>query len=310
MNILVHGAGALGSYFGGRMLEAGEDVSFFVRERRASQLTAEGFRIESPEGNFEKANVNIYTSVHDVGELDLVILAVKGYHLDEAIHQVQAIVEKTGAFVLPLLNGIEHLERLQQAIGKEKVLGGFASIIATLDSKGHVVHSSGSSAIKFGALHEEQLEICKQLDEINQRVRTNILREENILKHMWKKYIFITAFSGVTSATQLPAGFITENEATFAVGRKIVLEMCSLARKEGIDLSIQEGEIMASRLKGFAFESTSSMHQDLRKGLPIEVEHLHGGALRIAERHNIEIPVIETIYGLLKPYENGNPTRK
>lgn len=308
MNILVHGAGALGSYFGGRMLEAGENVSFFVRERRATQLAAEGFRIESPEGNFEKADVNIYTSVNDVKEIDLVILSVKGYHLDEAIRQVTEIVNQTGAFVLPLLNGIEHLERLQKAVGKEKVLGGFASIIATLNSKGHVIHSSGSSAVKFGALHEEQLGICDVLDKINERVRTNFLREENILKHMWKKYIFITAFSGVTSATQLPAGFIAKNEATFAVGRKIVLEMCSLARKEGIELSVQEGEIMASRLKGFAFESTSSMHQDLRKGLPIEVEHLHGGALRIAARHNIEIPVIETIYGVLKPYENGDPT--
>ena len=124
---------------------------------------------------------------------------------------------------------------------------------------------------------------------------------------MWNKYIFITAFSGITSATQLPAGCIASNEATYKVARKVIYEMAMLARKEEIELSVYEVESMATRLKGFAKEATSSMHQDLRKGLPIEVEHLHGGALRFAAKHQVAIPVIETIYGILKPYENGRP---
>lgn len=307
MNILVQGAGALGTYFGGRMLEAGLNVSFFVREKRASQLKEEGLHIYSPEGNFERKDITVYTSLEEVNNIDLIILAVKGYHLDQAIPQVEAIVQKTGAFVLPLLNGMEHLEKLQQIAGIEKVVGGFASIIATLNEQGHVIHSSGSSAIKFGALHNEQEEVCKQLEVIHYKVKTNILREENILKHMWNKYIFITAFSGITSATQLPAGYIASNEATYKVARKVIYEMATLARREGIDLTVQEVEKMANRLKGFAKDATSSMHQDLRKGLPIEVEHLHGGALRFALKHQVTIPVIETIYGILKPYENGRP---
>lgn len=308
MNILIHGAGALGSYFGGRILEAGHNVSFFVRERRAKQIKKEGLKISSPEGNFEINDVTVYTSPEQVENIDLIIVAVKGYHLDQVIPQVQAVVEHTGAFVLPLLNGMEHLARLQQVVGVEKVIGGFASIIATLNEQGHVIHSSGSSAIKFGLLHESQTEICKQLEEIHTQVNTNILREENILKHMWKKYIFITAFSGITSAMQLPAGFIAISEATYAVGRNVVYEMSKLARLEGIDLADQEVEREASRLKGFKPEATSSMHQDMRKGLPLEVEHLHGGALRFAAKHDVTVPVIETLYGILKPYENGAPT--
>ncbi|WP_246027598.1 ketopantoate reductase family protein [Lysinibacillus antri] len=307
MNILVHGAGALGSYFGGRILEAGHNVSFFVRERRAAQMKKEGLKIMSPEGNFEHNDVKVYTSPEQIEKIDLIILAVKGYHLDQAIPQVQAIAQHTGAFVLPLLNGMEHLERLQEAVGKEKVLGGFASIIATLNEQGHVVHSSGSSAVKFGALHAEQLEICNQLDEIHTHVNTNILREENILKHMWKKYILITAFSGITSAMQLPAGYIASSEASFNVARNVIYEMSMLAKLEGIQLSDQEIEREASRLKAFKPDATSSMHQDMRKGLPLEVEHLHGGAMRFAAKHNVSVSVIETLYGVLKPYENGNP---
>ncbi|GAB3042717.1 ketopantoate reductase family protein [Virgibacillus ainsalahensis] len=307
MNILVQGAGALGVYFGGRMLEAGQDVSFFVREKRSAQLKKEGLKINSPVGNFEKRDITVYTSPEEVKNIDVVLLAVKGYHLDQVIPQVQMIVRQTGAFVLPLLNGVEQLERLQQAIGKEKVLGGFASIIATLNEQGHVNHTSGGSAIKFGALHNEQADICEQLEKLQGLVKTNILREEDIRKHMWKKYIFITAFSGITSAMNLPAGFISENEATFVTAKRVIYEMKMLAEKEGIDLTEQEVEQMANRLKGFPQEATSSMHQDMRKGLSIEVEHLHGGALRLAGKYEVNVPVIETLYGILKPYENGKP---
>lgn len=308
MNILVQGAGALGAYFGGRLLEAGHNVAFFVREKRAIQLKKEGLKINSPEGNFESEDVTVYTLPEEVENIDLIILAVKGYHLDQALPQVQTIVERTGAFVLPLLNGMEHVERLQQAVGKEKVIGGFAAIIATLNEHGHVVHTSNSSAAKFGALHSAQTAICEQLEEINEQVKTNLLREENILKHMWKKYILITAFSGITSAMQLPAGYIASSEASFNVAKKVIYEMSHLAELEGISLTDQEVEKMASNLKGFKPTATSSMHQDMRKGLPIEVEHLHGGALRLATKHSVEIPVIETLYGILKPYENGTPT--
>lgn len=308
MNILVQGAGALGAYFGGRLLEAGHNVAFFVREKRAAQLKKEGLKITSPEGNFESNDVTVYTSPEEVQSIDLVILAIKGYHLDEAIPQVQAIVAHTGAFVLPLLNGMEHVERLQQAIGKEKVLGGFAAIIATLDEHGHVVHTSSSSVLKFGALHHEQTTICEQLEQMNEQVKTNLVREDNILKHMWKKYILITAFSGITSAMQLPTGYIASSEATFNVVKKVVNEMRQLAKLEGIYLTDQEVEKIANNVKSFKPTATSSMHQDMRKGLPIEVEHLHGGALRIAAKHDACIPVIETLYGLLKPYENGTPT--
>ena len=161
MNILVLGAGALGAYLGGRLLEAGQNVSFFVREKRAAQLTKEGLKISSPEGNFESRNVTIYTAPEQVKNIDLVILAVKGYHLDQVIPQVTSIVQQTGAFVLPLLNGMEHMEKLQQAIGKEKVIGGVASIVATLNEQGHVEHTSRSSAFKFRtSFMNQQTEIC------------------------------------------------------------------------------------------------------------------------------------------------------
>ncbi|KKE79973.1 ketopantoate reductase family protein [Oceanobacillus caeni] len=307
MNILVFGAGAVGAYFGGRMLEANYSVSFFVREKRAKQLKKEGLKLISPEGEFETKNVTLYTSEKEVKNIDLVILAVKGYHLDSVIPQLKLITEQTGAFVLPLLNGFEHIDKLDQAVGKEKVLGGFAYIFATLNQQGHVVHGGNSSSIKFGSRHESQMDVCNHLNSMNQHVKTNLLLDENIIKEMWRKYLLITAFSGITSATQLPSGFTINSEATLNVFKNILVEMSFIAKKEGVIFAEEEIAKIISSFKRYPENTTSSMHQDLRKGLPIEVNHLQGGAVRYAQKHNITIPVVETIYGILKPYENGKP---
>lgn len=310
MKIVFQGAGALGSYFGGRMLEAGHDVFYFVRERRAKQLQEEGLKISSPVGNYQTNDIQIYTKTEDVKEADLLILAVKGYHLDEAIDQTAAIVQNTGAFVLPVLNGVEHIARLREACGEEKVLGGYASIIATLNEKGHVLHTSGGSRIEFGPLHPAQEAVCLELEKINGTIQADLVRTDRILERMWYKYMFITAFSGITSATQLPAGYVAHTEATFQTVQRIFDEMYLLAKKEGVELDQNEVIRRLMSFKNLAFEATSSMHQDMRKGLPLEVEHLQGGALRLAEKHGVSTPVIETIYGILKPYKKGKPNEK
>lgn len=305
MNIVVFGAGALGLYFGGRLLEVGQNVSFFVREKRAQQLRNEGLKISSPEGDFERKDITTYTSPEQVKNADLIILTVKGYHLDSVIPQIQTIAQQTGAVVLPLLNGIEHIEKLQQVVGEDKVMGGLATIVATLNEQGHVEHTNPTSILKYGALHSEQTPLCNEIEEIQQQLKSNFIREENILKHLWIKYAFITALSGITSAMQLPSGFISDTPATLNVAKNVIQEMSVLAEKEGVHLTESEIEGIINMLLGFKKEATSSMHQDLRKGLPIELEHLQGGALRLATKHDVSIPVIETLYGILKPYELG-----
>lgn len=307
MKFIVYGAGAIGAYFGGRLVEAKQDVTFFVRQRRAEQLSAHGLRLESPEGAFT-AHVQVATTVEEVQQADVILVAVKGYHLKEALPQIIQLAKQTNAYVLPLLNGIEHVTHLQQALGEEQVLGGFASIIATLNEQGHVLHTSGSSAIQIGTLHPSQRNVIEAIGALQPHVHTNIIVNENIRKGMWSKYMFITAFSGITAATQQPAQAIIEQPATEATAKQIVYEMGQIARLEGVAFSDEEIEKEASRLVKFKPHMTSSMHQDLRKGLPIEVEHLHGGALRIAHNHDIKLPTIATIYGILKPYEHGQLT--
>jgi 2-dehydropantoate 2-reductase len=302
MKITVVGAGAVGGYFGGRLQEAGADVTFLVREKRSTQLEKHGFAIESVNGGLTLPTVQKVTNVRDIPSSDLIILAVKGYHLEPIKAQIKPLVEK-GAKVLPLLNGVEHYDTLSKAFGQESVIGGLCFIITTLDEKGHIVHTSKQHDIVFGELHKSQINVCQRFLTYAEKATINVNYSNDIMKDIWTKYAFITAYSGVTTASRLPIGPVRENEATLDLYRNAVAEMKELALSKGIDLG--ENFIAETINKTFALsdENTSSMHQDFRKGLPLEVESLQGGALRLAHENQLKLPHIETLYALLKPYE-------
>ncbi|MBK5444734.1 2-dehydropantoate 2-reductase [Peribacillus sp. TH24] len=303
MNIVIIGAGALGSYFGGRLQQAGQHVQYLVRKKRAQQLKENGLKITSPHGNYDFNELHIIEDVKKIEQVDLVILAVKGQHLQGTIPDLKLLVEK-GAKILPLLNGIEHISILQDELSEAAVIGGSAFIIATLNEKGHVIHSNKNHDLIFGPLHPSQTKIC---DEFEQAVSSAIMgasRTENILIRMWIKYMFITAFSGVTTASNLPIGTIRRFPETNRLLEHVLIEMKKLANAYNVGITEQNVAQALENMADLPDESTSSMHQDLRKGQTLEVEHLQGGALRLAEKVNLKLPVIETLYGLIKPFEN------
>lgn len=303
MNIVIIGAGALGSYFGGRLQQAGQDVQYLVRKNRAKQLKENGISITSPHGNYQFNDLHITENVNDIEKVDLVILAVKGQHLQGTLTDLKYLVEK-GAKVLPLLNGLEHISILQEALGDEAVLGGSAFIIATLDEKGHVIHSNENHDLIYGPLYPSQKKICDEFEQASGSAIMKVSRTENILIRMWIKYMFITAFSGVTTASNLPIGTIRRYPETNGLLEKVLVEMKELANAYDVGITVENIAQALENMAGLPDESTSSMHQDRRKGLTLEVEHLQGGALRLADKVGLKLPVIGTLYALIKPFEN------
>ncbi|MDM5219771.1 2-dehydropantoate 2-reductase [Peribacillus sp. NJ11] len=303
MNIVIIGAGALGSYFGGRLQQAGQHVQYLVRKNRAKQLKENGISITSPHGNYQFNDLHITENVNDIEKVDLVILAVKGQHLQGTLTDLKVLVEK-GAKVLPLLNGLEHISILQDELGDEAVMGGSAFIIATLDEKGHVIHSNDNHDLIYGPLHPSQKKICDDFEQAVGSAIMEVSRTEKILIRMWIKYMFITAFSGVTTATNLPIGTIRRFQETNGLLEKVLVEMKELANAYDVRITVQNIAQALENMAGLPDESTSSMHQDRRKGQILEVEHLQGGALRLADKVGLELPVIGTLYALIKPFEN------
>ncbi|MDC3413260.1 ketopantoate reductase family protein [Aquibacillus sp. 3ASR75-11] len=303
MKIVVLGAGALGAYFGARWTEVGQDVTFLVREKRAKQIREHGIQLHSKQGEYKVSDPKVVEEVNDIQDADLVLLAVKGYHLDGTMDTLKSLVNK-GAKVLPILNGIEHIPILQQELGKESVLGGLSFIISTLDDKGHVVHSSPFHDLVYGVLHPSQQSVVEELDRISENAKIGNKLSESISEELWNKYMFITAFSGITTASNLPIGEIRNYKETFDLVKNFLQEMKTLANGYEIPLTDEHVENALNKLKGLPDEATSSMHQDRRKGLTLEVDHLHGGALRLAEKIGLDLPYTRTTYGLIKPFEN------
>ncbi|QDP41241.1 ketopantoate reductase family protein [Radiobacillus deserti] len=302
MNIVILGAGALGAYFGARWQEAGQHVTYLVRSKRAQQLREHGLHIHSVQGDYEVTNLQFVESAEDISTADLVLLAVKGYHLPTTYSALDVLVEK-GAKVLPILNGNEHFEMLQTRYGTENVLGGLAFIIATLDKNGHVVHTSKAHDMVFGALHPSQNELCATLQKISESANFKSTWSDDIEEAIWNKYMFIHAFSGITTASNLPIGPISEQEATIKIAYKLLEEMKDLAKASGVSITEKHVKDGFDKLHQFHPEATSSMHQDRRKGLQLEVEHIHGGALRQAKKLGLTLPYTETIYGIIKPFD-------
>ncbi|SDR04785.1 ketopantoate reductase family protein [Virgibacillus salinus] len=304
MHIVVLGAGALGGYFGSRWEEAGADVTYLVREKRAKQLHEQGMKVNSTQGNYSVSDLRVVTDVHNIENPGLVFVSVKGYHLTGTLEDLKVLVDK-GAFVLPVLNGIEHISVLQDYLGEESVIGGLSFIVATLNDDGHVEHSSEFHKLVFGPLNPKQSDICQQLRELSSKAKLETIYSDSILQELWKKYLFINAFSGITTATDLPIGPVRDNKDTLKVAELILNEMQQLANSYNIEITDEDVAGAKSNLQNFGYDATSSMHQDRRKGQTLELDHLHGGALRLAEAKGLKLPFTEAVHGIIKPFEGA-----
>ncbi len=303
MDITVIGAGAVGGYFGGRLYEAGANVTFLVREKRRQQIEDKGLQIKSVNGDIALKNVQIETDPKKIQSCDVILLSVKGYHLETVLPTLDILI-KTGAKILPLLNGVEHYDILEKKFGRHAVLGGLCFIITTLDENGQIVHTSKQHSMIYGPLTESQKEICERLSVIAEKANMDDIYTSDILKEIWRKYAYIVAYSGVTTASRLEIGAIRSQKETLALYEETAGEMQQLAEAYGIDLGANFAQQTAEQAFDLPEAATSSMHQDFRKGLTLEVESLQGGALRLAKKKGLELPVVRSLYRLIKPFEN------
>src|SRR5699024_546717 len=206
-----------------------------------------------------------------------------------ALDNLIALASK-GAYIWPVRNGIEHIKILQERIGKEYVIGGLSYIFATLNDKGHVEQAGDMHHLYFGPLESSQQKVCKKLAVISENAGFISKNSTEMMQELWKKYMFITALSGVTTAVNLPIGTIREHPETLHVAEMMLREIQELAKKYGAVITDTDVDAAMKNAQSLDPEATSSMHKDRRKGLHLEVDHLQGGAVRLAESVNLDVP--------------------
>jgi len=298
---LVVGAGAIGGYFGGRLLDAGRDVTFLVRARRAAQLAKTGLVIKSPKGDVTLPAPPIVMAETLREPYDLIVLSCKAYDLASAIDSFAPAVGPNTA-ILPLLNGMGHMDSLAARFGAGAVLGGQCVISLTLDAEGRIIHLNEMHFLSFGeqdgAKSSRAQAIAAEMAGAN--FQSNL--SGAILQEMWEKWAFIATGAGITCLMRATFGdIVTAGAVELTTG--MFKECSTIAAANGFAPS--QGAIDRSYAMFTAADSViaASMLRDIERGAPIEADHVVGDLLRRGEREAASYPLLRIAYAHLKAYE-------
>jgi 2-dehydropantoate 2-reductase len=301
MRILCLGAGAIGGYFGGRLTEAGADVTFLVREGRQKVLAEHGLRVESPFGDFT-GPVKAITRADIRGDFDLVLLTCKAYDLPSAMETIVPAVGK-GTAILPLLNGLAHIELLSEKFGRAQVLGGVAKIAATLTPDGIIKHLNDWRYITFGeqdgTLSARVLALKVAFD------KTSVVAAAvpNITQIMWEKIVHLATIAGMTCAMRASVGEIASTRDGASLMVEFLERNAAIARAEGFGPSDKFMAEYRTLFSDAQSKYTASMLRDIERGNAIEADHIIGFMLGKAYTHKIDAALHRIIYTHLQSYE-------
>ena len=302
MRILVVGAGAIGGYFGGRMLQAGRDVTFLVRPKRAGELASAGLVIKSPNGDVTLKNPPAVQADGMTEKFDVVLLSCKAFDLNDAIKSfAPAVGPKTA--IIPLLNGMKHLDVLDEKFGRERVLGGLCAIAATLNDKREVVQLQPMQSLTFGERDGTMSDRVGAIAEVFASGNFGSVASEQIIQDMWEKWVFLASLAASTSLMRTSVGNIlaAPGGKDFLLG--MLAEVTAIAAAAGHTPRGPFAERTRTMLTTEGSPMTASMFRDIRAGAPVEADHVIGDLIVRAEAAKIAVPKLRTAYTHLKAYE-------
>ena len=301
MRVLVVGAGAIGGYFGGRMLQAGRDITFLVRAKRAGELASAGLVIKSPNGDVTLKNPPTVQADSIKDKFDVVLLSCKAYDLDDAIKSFAPAVGPNTS-IIPMLNGMQHLDTLDQKFGRERVLGGLCAIAVTLNEQREVVQLQPMQSLNFGERDGKKSDRVRAIAEVFATVN-GAVPSENVVQDMWEKWVFLASIAASTSLMRAPVGAIVAAPGgrDFLLG---ILDECSAVAKAA---GHEPGGPFFQRVKGMLTAEgspmTASMFRDIKAGAKVEADHVIGDMIARADAAKIPAPKLRTAYTHLKAYE-------
>ncbi|MDR0247703.1 MAG: ketopantoate reductase family protein [Burkholderiales bacterium] len=302
MRILIVGAGAIGGYFGGRLFEAGRDVTFLVRPSRVAMLAQHGLVVRSPRGNVTWPHPSFVISEQLQTTFDAILLSCKAYDLPEAM---EAMVSAVGpqTLIVPLLNGLRHLDVLATRFAKNHLLGGLCFISVDRDAQGSIIHYNNTDTLMFGELDGSTSERVKPLAAALMDAGFDARFSTDIRQELWEKWVFIAAAAGMTCLMRSAVGDYVAAEGT-GLAQRLIEECCAIAAHNGYpvrDAAVERARTMLTA-PGSLF--MASMLRDVERDAPTEAEHLLGDLWTRRDPAALdERSVLYLAYAHLKSYE-------
>ena len=302
MRVLVVGAGGVGGYFGAKLARAGTAVTMLARGPHLEAIRRDGLRVRSTIEGESLARVEARA---DVGStpVDAVLLCVKSFDTESAVQAIRPAVGADTA-VLSLQNGVDNEDKIDAILGAGHALGGAAYVFATIEAPGVIAHHF-AGRIVFGEMDGRSRARATRLHDAFAAAGVPVELSADVRRILWEKYLLISAQAGMTSITRCPTGVLRETPETWVMYRRIVEELSAVARAAGVALAPDVVESIMKQAATIGADTYSSLHHDLVTGRRLELEALHGYAVRLGERLGVAVPTIFAVYAALKPYVDG-----
>ncbi len=290
MRIAVFGSGGVGGYFGGRLAQIGQDVTFIARNENLAALRSQGLKVGSIAGDFIIDKVKATSNPAEIGPVDYVLCCVKSWQIPAAARAMQPLVGPE-TLVVPLQNGVEAPEQLCEVLDPANVLGGLCAIVAFQAGPGHIKHSGANPLIRFGHLDNHPDPRVNALSELFNHcsgVKSSI--PDDIQVAMWQKFLLITPWSGLGAVSRAPLGVLLEQPET----RELLLEATEEVYQLGLarDIALPKNSVAKTiaTLEDIPPNSTTSMQRDLVRGRPSELDAQNGAVVRLAHEVELDTP--------------------
>ncbi len=303
MRVLVVGAGGVGGFFGAKLARAGESVVFLARGEHLAAIRREGLRVRSTLEGESSVRVEALDTVAGLPAVDMVLFCVKSFDTEAAAAAIRPVIgPDTG--VVSLQNGVDNEEKIDAVLGAGHALGGAAYVFATIEAPGVIAHRF-AGRIVFGELDGAVRPRAERLREALARAGVPVEVSPDIRRVLWEKYLFISAQAGMSAITRCSTGVMREIPECWRMYRTILEELAAVARAADVTLGATIVDDVMKAAGALGPDTTSSLHHDLLNGRRLELDALHGHAVRLGERLGVAVPTVFAVYAALKPYAEG-----
>lgn len=296
MKVLILGAGAVGGFYGAKLTLAGEDVTFLARGKTLEALKKHDLVVKSFRGDFH-SRVKVVDSLAGREPPDLAVVAVKSYDTDEAIERLKPVVGP-GTSLMSFQNGVENEIKLGEAFGKEKVLGCVCYIGAEVVEPGVILHNARGT-VSIGEMDGSKTPRLEKIVDAFHKARIDVASSDDILKDLWTKLAWNTAFNQVCTVARAAVGSVLESEKMKILLGETMKEVFAIAAKHGVALA----EDMIDKHLTLSSEELRSvkpsMLQDFERGRRLEHETFSGFLVREGKKFGVPTPINETLYAFL-----------
>jgi 2-dehydropantoate 2-reductase len=293
MKILIVGAGGIGGYFGAKLLQAGADITFLLRDKRHQLIQSQGLTVETPKGNFTVHPKSLMSNQLEP-MYDLIILAPKAFDLDDSLKSLEKA--STQGVLLPFLNGLSHMDSLDQRFGKARVMGGVAHIAAMITDTGAVKQLTDLNMLTIGSRVPEHEALAKEFFALCRQADFNSVYSENIDQVLWDKWVFLATLAGMTTLCRGSVGDIVATPYGQELTLAMYGECCSIAKASGHAIGDGPKEKAIEMLTKIGSPFTASMLRDLISGQKTEHDHILGQMISKGEQSGLGCQLLKMAY--------------